>query len=153
MARRNGSGRREPAGENKRITQVAVCGYKSIGREQAIEVRPLTILAGANSSGKSSMMQPLLLLKQTLEAPYDPGALLLSGPNIKFTSTEQMLFRAGKSSQPSGIARPIRPVRGNTHASRVGGMWYHAPLPANNWVFRPARSVKSAQGAPDSRRG
>ncbi|MHB1422934.1 MAG: AAA family ATPase, partial [Gemmataceae bacterium] len=56
----------------------------------------LTILAGANSSGKSSMMQPLLLLKQTLEAPYDPGPLLLNGPNVKFTSAEQLLSRIGR---------------------------------------------------------
>ena len=35
------------------------------------------------------MMQPLLLLKQTLEAQYDPGPLLLNGPNAKFTSISQ----------------------------------------------------------------
>jgi hypothetical protein len=100
--------RREAAGENRGITQVSVCGYKSIGPEQAIEIRPLTILAGANSSGKSSMMQPLLLLKQTLEAPYDPGMLLLNGPNIKFTSAEQLLYRGGKTGQASEILIGMR---------------------------------------------
>src|SRR5437588_31327 len=75
------------------ITKITVSGFKSISREQSIEVRPLTVLAGANSSGKSSIMQPLLLLKQTLEAPYDPGALLLNGPNVHFTSTDQLLSR------------------------------------------------------------
>ncbi len=73
------------------ITAITVCGFKSISREQRIEIRPLTILAGANSSGKSSMIQPLLLLKQTLEASYDPGPLLLNGPNVRFTSTDQLL--------------------------------------------------------------
>src|ERR1700734_2966825 len=71
------------------ITSLSVSGFKSIVEEQTIEIRPLTLLAGANSSGKSSMMQPLLLLKQTLEAPYDPGPLLLDGPNAKFTSVSQ----------------------------------------------------------------
>src|SRR6267142_499309 len=79
------------------ITEIQVAGFKSISDEQSIEIRPLTILAGANSSGKSSMMQPVLLLKQTLEAPYDPGALLLDGPNVKFTSVEQMLTKCGNS--------------------------------------------------------
>ena len=37
------------------------------------------------------MMQPLLLLKQTLEAQYDPGPLLLNGPNVKFTSVGQII--------------------------------------------------------------
>lgn len=78
------------------IAEIQVAGFKSISNEQKIEIRPLTILAGANSSGKSSMMQPLLLLKQTLEAPYDPGPLLLNGPNVKFTSAEQLLSRIGK---------------------------------------------------------
>lgn len=75
------------------ITAISVCGYKSIYEECEIEVRSLTILAGANSSGKSSIMQPLLLMKQTLEAPYDPGGLKLDGPNVKFTSAEQVLSK------------------------------------------------------------
>ena len=73
------------------ITKIAVKGFKSIAEEREIDIRPLTILAGANSSGKSSIMQPLLLLKQTLEAPYDPGPLLLDGPNVQFTLAEQFL--------------------------------------------------------------
>ncbi|MBI5141707.1 MAG: AAA family ATPase [Nitrospirae bacterium] len=75
------------------ITAIAVCNYKSICQEQRIELKPLTLLAGANSSGKSSIMQPLLLLKQTLEAPFDPGALLLDGPNVRCTSTEQLFCK------------------------------------------------------------
>src|SRR6266566_1941940 len=84
--------KRQPKVESsKGITRITVAGFKSIAQEQSIEVRPLTILAGANSSGKSSIMQPLLLLKQTLEATYDPGALLLNGPNVRFTSVDQLL--------------------------------------------------------------
>lgn len=75
------------------ITAVIVEGFKSLVERQVIEVRPLTILAGANSSGKSSAIQPLLLLKQTLDAPYDPGSLALHGPNVWFTSAEQFLSR------------------------------------------------------------
>jgi recombinational DNA repair ATPase RecF len=59
----------------KGITKITIEGFKSISQKQSIEIRPLTILAGANSSGKSSIMQPLLLLKQTLNASYDPGPL------------------------------------------------------------------------------
>ena len=78
--------------ENLRgITKIAVKGFKSIAEECEIDIRPLTILAGANSSGKSSIMQPLLMLKQTLEAPYDPGPLLLDGPNVQFTEVSQFL--------------------------------------------------------------
>ncbi len=58
------------------ITRIAVEGFKSISKRQSIEIAPLTILAGANSSGKSSIMQPLLMLKQTLESTFDPGPLM-----------------------------------------------------------------------------
>ena len=73
------------------ITKIAVKGFKSIAEECEIDIRPLTILAGANSSGKSSIMQPLLMLKQTLEAPFDPGPLLIDGPNVQFTKAAQFL--------------------------------------------------------------
>src|SRR5216684_1108676 len=75
------------------ITKIAVEGFKSIAKRQEIEIAPLTILAGANSSGKSSIMQPLLLLKQTLEATYDPGPLKIDGPNVRFTSSDQFLSK------------------------------------------------------------
>ncbi|WRH65292.1 MAG: AAA family ATPase [Planktothrix sp. GU0601_MAG3] len=75
------------------ITKISVSGYKSIANPCSIEIQNLTILSGANSSGKSSIVQPLLLLKQTLESTYDPGALLLNGANVKFTSTEQVFSK------------------------------------------------------------
>ena len=78
------------------ITAITVCGYKSICKESTIDVLPLTILAGANSSGKSSIIQPLLLLKQTLDSSFDPGALKLNGPNVQFTSADQMLSRTAR---------------------------------------------------------
>ena len=76
------------------ITRITVKGFKSIADECSLEIRPLTILAGANSSGKSSIMQPILMMKQTLEAPYDPGPLLIDGPNVRFTSAEQFLSKS-----------------------------------------------------------
>ncbi len=82
------------------ITSIEVEGFKSLYERAKIEVRPLTILAGANSSGKSSIMQPLLMMKQTLEAPYDPGALLLDGPHVKYSSVDQFLSkRSGETIQ------------------------------------------------------
>jgi predicted ATPase len=75
------------------ITRISLKGFKSLAEECSIEIRPLTILAGANSSGKSSIMQPLLLMKQTLDATYDPGALLINGPNVQFTLMDQFLSR------------------------------------------------------------
>jgi predicted ATPase len=84
-------------GKPRTVTAISVGGFKSFAEDQRVEIRPLTLLAGANSSGKSSLMQPLLLLKQTLEASYDPGPLMLDGPHVRFSNAEQILARIGKS--------------------------------------------------------
>ena len=91
MAARSRANERDVTRANG-ITKISVRGYKSIAEECSMEIRPLTILSGANSSGKSSVLQPLLLLKQTLETDYDPGSLLINGPNVQFTSAESQLL-------------------------------------------------------------
>ncbi len=95
--------RKKKPDEGKRaeqgITAIEVEGFKSLAKRTRVEIRPLTILAGANSSGKSSLMQGLLLLKQTLDAPYDPGPLLLHNSHVKFTSVDQMVSRIASRNQ------------------------------------------------------
>jgi len=90
--------RTEPGG----ITALSVSGFKSIYDECSLEIRPLTILAGANSSGKSSAIQPLLLLKQTAEAISEPPAFRLEGDHVHFTSADQFFSRAipGRPERP-----------------------------------------------------
>jgi len=87
----------------KGITKISISGFKSIATECSIEIRPLTILAGANSSGKSSIMQPLLLMKQTLESSTDYGALRLNGDNISFTSAQQILSYSPDGGQTDSL--------------------------------------------------
>ena len=70
---------------------LVVEGFKSLVERQEVPIFPLTLLAGANSSGKSSLMQPFLLTKQTVESPSDPGGLRLDGPNVRFTDIDQIL--------------------------------------------------------------
>ncbi|WP_375416043.1 AAA family ATPase [uncultured Hymenobacter sp.] len=75
------------------IEQIQVKGYKSLV-DATLHVRPLTLLAGTNSSGKSSIMQPLLLIKQTMEAPYQPaGALVLSGAHVQAETAGELISK------------------------------------------------------------
>jgi predicted ATPase len=89
--------------ESKGITKISISGFKSIANECSIEIRSLTILAGANSSGKSSIMQPILLMKQTLESSTDYRALRLSGDNLNFTSAKQILSYSPKGEQTDSL--------------------------------------------------
>src|SRR5215218_6243205 len=47
-----------------------------------VKLAPLTVLIGANSSGKSSFLSPLLLLKQSLASRTGRNALLTRGDYI-----------------------------------------------------------------------
>jgi len=75
------------------IEEIRVQGYKSLV-DATLHVRPLTLLAGTNSSGKSSIMQPLLLIKQTMEAPYQPaGALVLGGAHVQAETAGELVSK------------------------------------------------------------
>src|SRR5271156_2832001 len=80
----------------QRLTAIEVTGFKSAIEPVRVNFRDITILAGANSTGKSTIMQPLLLIKQTIEKPFDPGALAIDGPLVRFTNADQF-FSHGTS--------------------------------------------------------
>lgn len=96
---------------------MGVAGFKAIHDEVRVRIAPLTIISGANSGGKSSFMQPLLLMKQTLDASFDPGPLLLHGSNAKFTERAQTLSR-GKA-RGSRVDRFSVDLQTGAHHRRV----------------------------------
>ena len=53
------------------ITELRAQHFKSWQDTGALHFAPLTGLFGANSSGKTSILQVLLMLKQTVERPPD----------------------------------------------------------------------------------
>ena len=62
--------------------KITLENFKGFATNQSIEIKPITLIYGANSSGKSSILQSLLLMKQTLEQSNDPNAILLLKENI-----------------------------------------------------------------------
>ncbi|SEI01598.1 AAA domain-containing protein [Methylobacterium sp. 275MFSha3.1] len=57
--------------------------FKSFSDSGDIDLAPITVLAGANSSGKSTIIQSLLLLKQTVLYNNPNRPLGLNGPILK----------------------------------------------------------------------
>ena len=97
MAKKTVSAPAAPAPANRPpymlIEEIRVQGYKSLV-DATLHVRPLTLLAGTNSSGKSSIMQPLLLIKQTMEANYNPaGALVLNGAHVQAETAVELVSK------------------------------------------------------------
>lgn len=59
----------------------------------SLPLAPLTLLSGLNASGKSTSIQVLVLLHQTLtESPGSPG-LILNGKNVTLGSAEEVINR------------------------------------------------------------
>jgi len=58
-----------------------------------MEIRPLTVLLGPNSSGKSSIMQFLLALRQTIESPDIQVAFAPNDSWVRLGSYPDFIFR------------------------------------------------------------
>lgn len=67
--------------------------FKSIDKENDLEFRPLTIFTGANSSGKSTILQSILLVTQTLQSPIASRSILLNGWFKKFGTYSDIVNR------------------------------------------------------------
>lgn len=65
-----------------RLNGVLVENFKSYGNMTRIPISDLSVLMGANSSGKSTALQTLLTLKQTAECNSPEIDLLLSGKYV-----------------------------------------------------------------------
>ena len=68
--------------------------FKPFGKRARIPFAPITLIFGENSAGKSTILQALYLLKQTLENP-EPGPLLLSRTEngiVDLGSFQEMIF-------------------------------------------------------------
>ena len=66
--------------------------FKSINKETELEFRPLTIFTGANSSGKSTVLQSILLVTQTLQNPIASRSIVLNGWFKKFGSYSDIVY-------------------------------------------------------------
>lgn len=65
------------------LSSWTVENFKSIGGRLTLPLSPITILVGANSSGKSSIIQSMLLIKQTLQYTTADRPIALNGPLLK----------------------------------------------------------------------
>ncbi len=61
------------------ITKWKVFNFKSIQKETELELAPLTVFTGANSSGKSTFLQTILLVAQTLAHKVSSRSVVLNG--------------------------------------------------------------------------
>lgn len=64
------------------FTELHLTQFKAWQHTGALSLKPVTMLLGANSSGKSTLIQSLLLLKQTVQSPDRAVHLNLGGDEV-----------------------------------------------------------------------
>ena len=65
--------------------------FKPIVNSGELKLAPVTVLAGRNSSGKSSLLQSILMIAQTLSNQLPERALLPNGPLVQLGTFEDIL--------------------------------------------------------------
>ena len=73
------------------LTELRLQNFKPFATMQTVRLAPITLIYGPNSSGKSSLIQSLLLLKQTLEDGDHEPVLVARGPMTDLGSFESLI--------------------------------------------------------------
>jgi predicted ATPase len=73
--------------------------FKSIKNETSLEFGPLTIFAGANSSGKSTWLQSVLLISQTLSHRMRSRSVVLNGALTRLGQFDDLKSNGGTANQ------------------------------------------------------
>ncbi|WP_299184629.1 AAA family ATPase [uncultured Aquimarina sp.] len=81
------------------INKISLENFKGFKDLKNVKLKPITILAGTNSCGKSSILQSILLLKQTIESKAFNQTLLLNGRFVHLGNFENIIY--GKESSKS----------------------------------------------------
>ena len=79
----------------ERLTRVHFERFKAFDERVEVDLEPVTIIAGVNSSGKTAILQSLLLARQTLVAPYRgprEDALKYDADLVSFADFSELIF-------------------------------------------------------------
>jgi len=81
------------------ISKLSLKNFKAFSSLDSLVIKPITILSGKNSVGKSSILHSLLLLKQSLTLESGAEALTLDGAYLQYSHLRELAF--GLPQEPS----------------------------------------------------
>lgn len=79
------------------LAAIELENFKSY-RKAKLALRPITVLVGPNNAGKSTILQAILLLKQTFEDKDPTEPLITSGPFLDLGSYHDILRQGREAS-------------------------------------------------------
>ena len=81
--------------------KISIENFKSIRKLHQFEIKPFTVLSGVNNAGKSSLVQLLLLLKQTLELSSDKKVISEVGDYYSINNLSDVFYAKDKKNKIS----------------------------------------------------
>ncbi len=123
------------------ITQITLENFKGVADAVTVPLRPITLLFGANSAGKSTLLQALLYLRELLERlNADADLLPASGASINLGGFRQFVHghdlsrtvRIGVTVTVDDDGLPVYPVLGTEETA--ASTEYQLPLDALSGV-------------------
>jgi hypothetical protein len=132
------------------LTSFAVANFKAFGPTppQRVALRPLTLIFGANSAGKSSLLHSLILAKNAHEnGEFDvrPGCAI-TGDSVDLGGFRQYVHRRGESKEPVTLSFSFKaPGKdGNERSENKGFKKLRSRLLSGSSNFSVILSIKSA---------
>ncbi|MFW6162295.1 MAG: AAA family ATPase, partial [Planctomycetota bacterium] len=74
------------------ITKLRVKNFRCLADTGDLAIRPLTFLVGPNSSGKSSLLDLVTMLRQTVVSPEVTNPLVANGPLVEAGAYPDFVF-------------------------------------------------------------
>lgn len=118
------------------ISKWKVFNFKSIREEAELEFGPITVFAGANSSGKSTLIQSILLISQTVSHKVRSRSVVLNGSLTSLGQFDDLKSIGGEADQIL-IDCTLRPIPDQETLAAM-----HLPRPEHGSIFIPQSSHK-----------
>ncbi len=98
------------------LTEWTIGNFKSIHEPVTLKLAPFTLFVGANSSGKSTVIQSLLMVAQSFVPSASSSQLVLNGDFVNLGQLEDVLH-VGAENQPLRIGFELKD--GNSESSLI----------------------------------
>ncbi len=138
----------------KLLSELTIANFKAFGERQVVPLAPITLVFGSNSAGKSSLIQALLLMRQSLgsggnRAPERSSSLTIRGEFTDLGSFDALLHRHERDRELEiGWTSATGRLRTDRDQSVAAAVRYQRP--GDDEEFELTRSTVTVLGRPVS---
>jgi len=100
------------------ITKWRLSNFKAVYEPTELNLKPLTVFVGPNSSGKSTFIQSILLIAQTINNPVYSKAVILNGNIVRLGTYDDLASKENIPLKAISIGFTLEPHRHSSHSSR-----------------------------------